>query len=98
MQTSDEGTSYCRQCDAYARNLDQTKEELKKAVDDLCSLATTIRDKEIKRFQRLATALEYIEMTGGNYGHDGLKKSLPCPCGQCMANEASKALQIFQED
>ena len=41
---------------------------------------------------RLRKALEYIEMMGANFGHID-NADAPCPCGQCMANEADKALR-----
>lgn len=59
-----------------------------------CSVERTDLKAELSLYKRV---LEYIELTGGNCGHDGANKGVPCPCGACMAEEAAKALTMPKE-
>lgn len=69
----------------------ETRNALVSAVRAISQLEISLK-KEQARSKRYVWALEYIEMTGANYGHDGLRKDAPCSCGQCMANTATQAL------
>lgn len=75
--------------------LEAERDKLRGEVERLSTLNGHVADRNLKletRIKGLRACLEYIELTGGNCGHDGMNKGVPCPCGACISNEATKAL------
>lgn len=64
----------------------------------LCALASErdawgkLETEYLVKIKRMTTALKFIELHGENCGHDGMGPDIPCPCGACMAEEATKGL------